>query len=733
MLLKFLFVGWFFIAGMSHAQALTDTVTATVGMPRTKVFTLKELGAWGPIKLVGKTAQRVLAFSVRADEQVAGAKLTLSFDYSPALSEDFSQLKVLINDRMVALDGLAKIRNLGSKREITIDASLLKDYNEIALSFLGNSPGTCVSLSALWLTVSDAKLELSLVPKPIGPDLRHLPAPFFDKRDTSLLELPFVFSKAPSLDTIKAAGIVASWFGMHAGYRGAQFPTFYDELPPGNAIVFISRDQEVAGFKGVKGSVLSVQQHPLNPQARVLIVNGNTDEELLRAARSLVKNPGTLTGRMATITSETSWATRKPYDAPLWIPTDRPVKVGEIAKSEELRAKGFKPEPIRINYRLPPDIFTWRTPGVPMQLKYRATPMPGTSLSILRVAHNDNLIEGIAIADPKASKDEQVRESLATLGGLRKSNIYIPPYSPQTRDQLQFQYAFDLLKEGDCPELAPEMLTSSVDAESVLDFSGFPRYVALPNLAYFANLGYPFTRIADLSETAVVMPEKFGSDEVSLYLAVMGRMGEATGLPAMSHEVITAAGVNNAAGKDILVIGSSQNQALFSVWGDKLPMVVDGASRRVRELKQSWRPTYRWEQSDIDPLAQNRGSITVSGPGTLVTVMGFQSPLSSSRSVVFMYADKPSDLKKIGDLLVDQERLPQVQGDFVILNDKNVQTTRASDTYYVGEIPWHTKLRWFLSDHPLLVALIALIFALLLAAIVYRPLKFLAYKIMKKV
>jgi cellulose synthase (UDP-forming) len=48
----------------------------------------------------------------------------------------------------------------------------------------------------------------------------------------------------------------------------------------------------------------------------------------------------------------------------------------------------------------------------------------------------------------------------------------------------------------------------SVDQDSLLDLSTAYHFTSLPNLAFFVNSGFPFTRLADLSETAVVSPQQ---------------------------------------------------------------------------------------------------------------------------------------------------------------------------------------------------------------------------------
>ncbi|MBN8905553.1 MAG: cellulose biosynthesis cyclic di-GMP-binding regulatory protein BcsB [Rhodospirillales bacterium] len=49
--------------------------------------------------------------------------------------------------------------------------------------------------------------------------------------------------------------------------------------------------------------------------------------------------------------------------------------------------------------------------------------------------------------------------------------------------------------------------------------------------------GFPFTRMADLSQTAIILPDSAGTAEYSAYLGVLGRLSESTGYPALNVTV----------------------------------------------------------------------------------------------------------------------------------------------------------------------------------------------------
>jgi cellulose synthase operon protein B len=716
------------IVQLQEELAGNEATKSASSKQRVVSLSFKQMGAWSAVKLRGVDGAQTLSFPIRADEVVVAAKLKMTYDYSPALIAELSHLKVSLNERMVAVEALPKEKGFGNKREIDIDPSFFGSLNYLQFKLIGHYTLQCEDPfhSSLWLNLSDiGHIELTLMPVSMANDLKTLPLPFLDKRENAQLKLPFVFAAEPSLATLKAAGVVASWFGIQAGSRTAQFPTSIKALPDGHAVVFLKGNDRFEGVKNETGSSISIQSHPNNPQSKLLVISGSTDEELARAARAIALFASTLSGQQVTITQETDTAARKPYDAPAWLPIDRPVSFGELARLDELKVQGYFPNVIRINYRVSPDLFTWRTPGAQMNLKYRSIRLPNHVNSSLNINQNANFIQAIALnsASIKGNDTDQLQSTKVGILEPRSQTLYVPPYAIGGRDQLQFAYFFDIVKEGPCKSMPPDNFQASIDAESTIDYSGFPRYVALPNLAYFATMGFPYTRMADLSETAILMAAAPNADEISMYLTLMGRMGEATGFPAVRHALVADTDADKMSDHDLIVISSGKNSSLMAKWASKLPVIQNASERRVREPFKPWWPSYRWEQKDIHQATPTKGSMTFVGPGNLTTMMAFESPLKSSRSVVFMFADLSADLRKISEVLTDAERIPSIQGDFAVINDKTVNHATVGETYYMGSLPWLNKLKWFFSDQPLILGLIALLISILVAAIVYKPLK----------
>jgi hypothetical protein len=66
------------------------------------------------------------------------------------------------------------------------------------------------------------------------------------------------------------------------------------------------------------------------------------------------------------------------------------------------------------------------------------------------------------------------------------------------------------------------------------------------------------------------------------------------------------------------------------------------------------------------------------------------------------------------------------------LDHTRVVSARVSDTYYVGDLDWFTKLRWLVTAHPFIAVILGLLISILLAVLMYRALRKIAAKRLSK-
>ncbi len=697
-------------------------------------YTLEELGALAPIELHSVNGQRSLKLSLRSDEVITSAKLKLNYAWSPSLIPELSHLKVLLNDELMASLPLPHEGNNGHQSEVQLDSSMFIDFNKLTLELIAHYTRECEDPmhSTLWANVSNlSKLDLTVRHLKLPNDLALLPAPFFDRLDGSKLILPFVFAAQPNNDVLHAAGVVSSWFGSLAKYRGAQFPVLLNTLPKGNGVLLIAGSNAPAGLNlpSINGPSIAMISNPLNANAKLLVVMGRDAKELDIAAQVLTLGTASLTGAYISVKQMQDIPERKPYDAPGWIPTDRAVHFGELVKQQDMQVEGVSPDMIKVNFNIPPDLFPWRSDGVPVNLHYRYTPRPMPDRSTLNVNINNMFVRALPL---ESVPDRLVKKLKLPLvqDGLAVSNevVLIPHESIFGQNQLQLHYFFDYTKQGACKDVFLNNERGVIDADSTINFSSFPHYTALPNLDFFVNEGFPYTRMADLSETAVVMPDNAVPAEVETYLMIMGRLGKVTGYPAIRHEVISAATVEDHANKDLILIGTGANQPLLERWASKMHPLLDKGTHTLRLPGPFERLLSRWQNRDLDDAFQRAGDLITKGDGGLGAMVAFESPLKNGRSVVALTGDNAEQVVNIAMSMADPKVMSHFTGDLVMQSGKRIEGFQTGPTYYVGRLPWWTSIHWFLSSQPLFLIIFIGLAALLIAVTAFRYLRKLSEK-----
>ncbi|MGI4860806.1 MAG: cellulose biosynthesis cyclic di-GMP-binding regulatory protein BcsB [Janthinobacterium lividum] len=732
------------MAAADPARTLTTADAGEVLPNGTRRYTLnfKQLGILYPPELRGTDGTVGIPFAVRSDELVTGAKLHLVYSYSPALITNLSHLKVMVNGVVAATVPLPKEQaGMPVTRDIAIEPRMVSDFNQLSVQLIGHYTMQCEdpSHSSLWTNLSNASsLELTVAPLPQANDLSALPLPFFDRRDIRRLALPFVFGATPGNATLEAAGIVSSWFGALAGYRGAVFPVELNQLPTsGNAVVFATSDERPAGLTlpAIQGPTIAIATQPNDPKARLLLVLGRDANELKTAASALALGQMSLNGQSVTVTALRGVEPRKPYDAPNWVPSDRAVRFGELNALSGLGVSGYNPDLIRLNLRLPPDLFAWRMNGIPLHLIYRFTPRPSADKSTLNISVNDNFVASLRIPAYAAGGlglDALSGTVSADGTASRAVDLVIPSYLLPSQSQMQFHYYYDYVKNGACRDVPLDNVRGAIDPNSTLDLSAFPHYIAMPDLAAFGNSGFPFTRLADLSETAVVLPDSPSASDYGTYLAALGVLGASTGYPALGVTLAHAADVKTVADKDLLLIGTPSSQSLLQGWADSMPFSGNASTDTFNVSSFAFGLLDWWHGTDRAALGPRHAHLSLSGGSGDALVMGFESPLKTGRSVVALVSSTAQNQAELLNMLMDADLVKQLQGGLAVVHARTVSSIASGDVYYTGRLPPLEYLRWALSAHPLLLALAGLVLAIVIAALLYRMLRRLAARRLKK-
>ncbi|MGZ0751099.1 cellulose biosynthesis cyclic di-GMP-binding regulatory protein BcsB [Kluyvera sichuanensis] len=683
----------------------------------------------GSMVLRGSNPDGGIEFGMRSDEVVSKAMLNLTYTPSPSLLPTTSQLKVYLNDELMGVLPVTK-EQLGKKvsTQIPIDPLYITDFNRVRLEFIGHYRDVCENPAntTVWLDVArNSSLDLTYQALKVRNDLSHFPVPFFDARDNRALNLPIVFAGSPDLPQQQAAAIVASWFGAKAGWRGQTFPVLFNTLPDRNAIVFATNDRRpdfLRDHPAVKAPTIEMIDHPNNPYMKLLVVFGRDDNDLLKAAQGIAAGNILFRGDSVTVDEVKPLLARAPYDAPNWVRTDRPVTFGELKTYEQqLQSTGLEPASINLSLNLPPDLYLMRSTGIDMDLKYRYTMPPVKDSSRMDISLNDQFLQSFNLNSTQDVNKLMLR--LPVLQGLLdgKNDVSIPALRLGAMNQLRFDFQYMNPMPGgsvdNCVTFQPVQNHVVIGDDSTIDFSNYYHFLPMPDLRTFANAGFPFTRMADLSDTVIVMPKQPSEAQVSTLLNAVGVIGGQTGLAGSKMTIADDGSKIQDQDADLLLIGSIPQK----LKDDKhIDLLVDATQSWVKTpMRHTDLPSIYLDEDDRQAGVQT--GITSSGP--MAAVVGFESPYHKQRSVVALLADSASGYDLLNNALNDSGKRAAMFGSVSVIRESGVSSLRVGDIYYVGHLPWFERVWFALSNHPVLLAIFAAISIVLLAWVLWRLLR----------
>ena len=250
--------------------------------------------------------------------------------------------------------------------------------------------------------------------------------------------------------------------------------------------------------------------------------------------------------------------------------------------------------------------------------------------------------------------------------------------------------------------------------------SGFAHYAEMPNLAFFANSGFPFTTLADLAGTAIVIPDHPDSSDLEAMLTVLGYMGKWTGLPSMRVQVLHSSQARAPLDKDLIVIGSGSSSALLDGWDSASALRIEALVSTTGEPKN-----YSVNLVDKASSRSKLGNqdVTLSEKGTIGILIGMESPLYKARSIVALTGTDPQGLLNVVNALDDPGKVTAMKGGLVVERNGKVESVPIGGQYMVGNLSWYARVWVVAIKHPILLALFGIFAGILVAVGVFLSLQ----------
>ena len=448
-------------------------------------FTLADVNVPDDIVLRGVDSYHSVFFSVPQTEVVKTAVMHIRYHFSPGLLPDISHLKVSLNGTLFATlpvttrpayvapggditpeQKLAEQSSLNIARNeqgalleatLVMPAEMLVHNNELTFEFIGHYTFQCEdpSHSTLWSHVDNSStIELAGSLLPLQNDLSLLPLPFYDSAVNLHPSIPIVFLSQPTPQALKAAGIIASYFGILTDYRPVHFPVSIGTIPAGNAIVIgesISQLPANLNIASASGPTVAMMTNPGDPYSKLLVVTGDTPDELVQAAQGLVLTHGDVyQGPVAQIHPPSKLPTRVADDAPRWLSTEHVTTIGDLTPNQgDLQGDGSVP--VNVYMRIPPDLYLDPVTELSYHMDYRYNGIPLANESSLQVYVNTGYVSSTPM--PHTERGSAV---LSTI-------VPIPTYDMRPfSNTIAHKFVFQIAKKGKCQDTAPLNLQGAI-------------------------------------------------------------------------------------------------------------------------------------------------------------------------------------------------------------------------------------------------------------------------------
>lgn len=704
----------------SGMELLNDETT----VPFQSDLAFSKLGAPDGVVIRAGQSETGLDFTLPLDKVITLARLSLNVEVTEMMAKRGSHLDILLNGQPI---GTLPLNNRGGP--VRYDLALPYEYigtsNNFSFRISDDDEFSCMVDYTRKYMVSilpDSSLHLEGHRLEMGADLSAFPMPFFDPYDVTKSDVRVVLPKEPGEDTIGAAAMLASWFGIRSDYRGVKFSTLFGELPSDNAIVIGHPGEKIGDITMPDEESVSIIDHPITSAFKLVLICAKNRDRLRDAVYALTSGNIAQNARTLGVIKQISVKGREAYDAPKWISTDRKVYLNELLRPDQsLVSAGLWHSPLRISFRAAPDLYQLYGEPVALSLDYNF-PLENwidEDHSWLNVALSGNFLANLPV-----NKTGLVESLWRFMGGdAREESRVLPvqPYMIYGDNDLSLYFDIKLKKGAPCTVLHDNNIKSAILESSYIDLSNTKHFAALPNLSFFVGAGFPFTKYADYGQTLLLLPSAPSPSEVQTMLNLTARSGKATGLPVWNANVVLGeeklSGNGTFGNHDILAVSSLKNGKFMSriLRGSAFIYSDSGSDISVREygplnfedgiIKALGRLiSGDWRTNNTEATRYLRSNMLWRGFISRI------SPWNDNRIVVIATGSDNNQLSMIADDLDNNQINRSIGGDLsVISGQDSVRSFSVGDTIYTGNVSGYFKLLFTLAKHEVWLAIVAFI------------------------
>lgn len=698
------------------------------------------------IYLANSTSELALSLPISERITVKSAQLHLEFSNSIALLKDRSELRVSIDDIVIAQFVLRPAQPF-SIYDISLPTQLLKPgYRKLKFWVAQHYTLQCEDPAApeLWTQVDSihSRIILNADMKPINLSLAHLDN-IIDSKLWDDYELNIIIGTSEPKDSHLFWG---SLIAQGASLRLHHKPLYVNCVMGSNKLISSNKNGKILlGGEGlklkdnvlvgtaselatyispnllaeIKSPFIGIYPLDQDPRYFTIVISGGNEEDVSKAvtAFSFINFP--FPDQASTQIKELSIPDFPDYASERAVRENASYKFSYFGQ-DTTTYRGISAGEMLLSFRLPPDIFASEASVVEMSLHFSY----GAALrkdSVLNIFLNEKFENVIQLREELGAtyQDYKIRIPLrsfrAGLNTVKLSPKMVPFIS------------------GGCVYIQEENLQLTIFKDSTLTFPNANHYVKMPDLKLLSSSAFPFSMKGDGEGFGL---QVLGRDPETIASAwtIAGKLAQVTSIPLYKiqttfsqfkeplHTVMV--GTSNVADPKIIAAAPlSFNPDSNAPYTTKSATHPDG-------YEMSWiTRVYKyiskhWQIEEVEPKSEILRIQQTGKFGKYASLMEFQSP-QSDKSILWLTADNPENLHLGSSNLVKPDVWEQLQGDLTVWTTEakkvgdSFNWQKAGKDYYLGSLPITGIFEFYFSNYPIFWTIV-LLFILVTFTIITR-------------
>jgi hypothetical protein len=719
-----------FLGGLSIGGVKAEALEIPLYKYQTESKSLRMANQFGSASLSIPLSQRM---------NLKQAKLHLVYSNSIGLLKNRSSLTVAVNGTTVKQFTLDPLQP-DSASDIALPVSLFKvGYNELSFSVIQHyTDGSCEDQLApeLWSEIDAAKSTISFDGelhrvKPVLSDLEH----YFDPKLGNYSNLNVLSMQAGATDVkhliwanLAAQGVAArlKYVPLAVHYAVAQpsvgqagyFPGLNHAGLSGSDSVLVGTAAELSSLLSVevkaaiKGAFLGV--YPLDEESGrvVVIISGQSDEEVGRAAQTFAHSMASMPDAQSMLVQSFTAPQWNPYEAKGVLQNDEKYTFKRLGLDTQT-FKGYYAKSSFLNFSIPSDVYMNEHKGIKLALNLNY----GAGFrqdSVVNVLLNHIFVTAIHLDAPNG-------------GDLRNYEVLLPARSLLPgKNLVEIQPQMTPSVTGNCTLLQDRNLLLTLNGDSELRMPKTEHYARMPDMSLLSKSGFPYSVVPNGADTQIWLPN-VSPDTVSAALTLLARMMQQTGVPLSAVSFLTTGQPD--ASRNLIVV--SDVRSLPALLNGKAPYPFENGSFATMDSTQFLQPspaavvglgevgtTLNVAEGPGDhPVSVLKGNATM---GDTALMMQFESPLTAGKTVVVLTAQTGELLAQRTDALVTPEFWDGISGNVYKWQEtqKSIFLDSVGASYHIGEISIVSRLDFYFSHYPWLWTVVSLLILLMFVLVV---------------